>query len=154
MANRGVLRAMSRPVICSLVAVALCGWTVQGAAAPIAAPAVLPASQRTACRIPPGAAYAEPVFLGYACRDRECNGHKSGFAWAERNGITDARECEASPNPAFVEGCRAFAEEAVTPEQAGFEWARENELEETCRCGGAGPAFAAGCAAYVSESGR
>ena len=75
-------------------------------------------------------------------------------AWAERNAVTDARECGASPNPAFVEGCRAFVEEAVTPEQAGFEWARENELDETCRCRGGGAGFEAGCAAYVTESGR
>ncbi len=49
-----------------------------------------------------------------------------------------------------MEGCRAFAEEAVTPEQAGFEWARENELDDTCHCPGAGPGFEAGCAAYVT----
>lgn len=100
------------------------------------------------------APYAAPVFLGYACRDRECNAHKSGFAWAERNGVTDVGECAASPNPAFVEGCRAYAEETVTPEQAGFEWARENELDDTCRCRGGGTGFEAGCAAYVTESGR
>jgi hypothetical protein len=49
-----------------------------------------------------------------------------------------------------VEGCRAFAEEAVTPEQAGFEWARDNELDDTCQCPGAGPGFEAGCVAYVT----
>lgn len=98
--------------------------------------------------------YTAPVFLGYACRDRECTAHKSGFAWAERNAVADAKECAASPNPAFVEGCRAFVEETVTPEQAGFEWARENELDETCRCRGGGTGFEAGCAAYVTEGGR
>ena len=36
------------------------------------------------------------------------------------------------------------------PEQAGFEWARENEIEDTCDCTGAGPGFDAGCAAYVT----
>lgn len=98
--------------------------------------------------------YAAPVFLGYACRDRECTTHKAGFAWAERNGVTDVGECAASPNPAFVEGCRAYAEETVTPEQAGFEWARENELDDACRCRGGGAGFEAGCAAYVTEGGR
>lgn len=138
------------------LAVALALWSAAtlGAGTPAPTIAGTAGDRPPACRSPAGVPYAPPVFLGYACRDRECNGHKSGFAWAERNGVTDARECEASPNPAFVEGCRAFAEEAVTPEQAGFEWARENELDETCRCRGGGAGFEAGCAAYVTESGR
>lgn len=94
--------------------------------------------------------YAPRGFLGYACRDDRCNSHKAGFDWAERNGIADARVCTSRNDPGFEEGCRAFAEEAVTPEQAGFEWARENELDDTCHCAGAGPGFEAGCAAYVT----
>lgn len=94
--------------------------------------------------------YAPRSFLGYACRDDRCNSHKAGFDWAERNGIADARACTSRNDPAFAEGCRAFAEEAVTPEQAGFEWARENELEDRCHCAGAGAGFEAGCAAYVT----
>ena len=89
-------------------------------------------------------------FLGYACRDDRCNSHKAGFDWAERNGIADPRACTSRNDPGFVEGCRAFAEEAVTPEQAGFEWARESGLDDTCQCAGAGPGFEAGCAAYVT----
>ncbi len=95
-------------------------------------------------------AYAPREFGGYACRDDRCSSHKAGFDWAERNGIADARACASPRDPAFVEGCRAFAEEAVTAEQAGFEWARENEIEDTCDCAGAGPGFDAGCAAYVT----
>lgn len=94
--------------------------------------------------------YAPRGFLGYACRDDRCNSHKAGFDWAERNGIADALACTSRNDPGFVEGCRAFAEEAVTAEQAGFEWARENELDDTCHCAGAGPGFEAGCAAYVT----
>lgn len=94
--------------------------------------------------------YEPRGFFGYACRDDRCNSHKAGFDWAERNGIADARACTSRNDPGFVEGCRAFAEEAVTPEQAGFEWARENELDDTCHCLGAGPGFEAGCAAYVT----
>ena len=94
--------------------------------------------------------YAPRGFLGYACLDDRCNSHKAGFDWAERNGIADALACTSRNDPGFVEGCRAFAEEAVTPEQAGFEWARENELDDTCHCTGAGPGFEAGCAAYVT----
>ena len=98
----------------------------------------------------PRPAYAPRAFLGYACRDELCNSHKAGFDWAERNGIADARTCATRNDPAFVEGCRAFADEAVTPEQAGFAWARENELEDPCHCNGAGTGFAAGCEAYVA----
>jgi hypothetical protein len=94
--------------------------------------------------------YAPRAFLGYACRDDRCSSHKAGFDWAERNGIADARACTSRNDPAFAEGCRAFADEAVTAEQAGFEWARENELEDHCHCAGAGPGFEAGCAAYVT----
>jgi hypothetical protein len=94
--------------------------------------------------------YAPRGFLGYACRDDRCNSHKAGFDWAERNGIADARTCTSRNDPGFAEGCRAFAEEAVTAEQAGFEWARENELDDTCLCAGAGLGFEAGCAAYVT----
>jgi hypothetical protein len=90
--------------------------------------------------------YVPRGFLGL---DDRCNSHKAGFDWAERNGIADARACTSRNDPGFVEGCRAFAEEAVTPEQAGFEWARDNELDDTCQCPGAGPGFEAGCAAYV-----
>lgn len=93
--------------------------------------------------------YAESSFLGYACRDAECAAHKAGFAWADGQGISDAAACIDAEDAAFVEGCRAFAELAVTAEQSGFEWARDNELGDDCLCGGAGPRFAAGCEAYV-----
>jgi hypothetical protein len=98
--------------------------------------------------------YAESSFLGYACRDSDCAAHKAGFAWADRQGLTDVAACVDAEDGAFVEGCRAFAELTVTAEQSGFEWARENELADDCRCGGAGPRFAAGCEAYVGAFGR
>jgi hypothetical protein len=116
---------------------------------PIGAPARSGAADACSCAAA-RRVYAPRGFLGYACRDDHCNSHKAGFDWAERNGIADARTCTARNDPGFVEGCRAFAEEAVTPEQAGFEWARENELDDTCHCAGAGPGFEAGCAAYVT----
>ncbi len=99
-------------------------------------------------------AYAQGSFLGYACRDAECAAHKAGFAWADRQGLSDAAACVDAEEAAFVEGCRAFAELAVTAEQSGFEWARENEVADDCLCGGAGPRFAAGCEAYVGGFAR
>jgi hypothetical protein len=94
--------------------------------------------------------YALRAFFGYACRDEECASHKAGFAWADRGGITDPEACREAEDDAFNEGCRAFADDAVTAEQAGFEWARENEVVDACLCGGAGPRFEAGCQAYVT----
>jgi hypothetical protein len=91
--------------------------------------------------------YAPWVFFGYAC-DGRCRAHKAGFAWAERNGIGNPAAC-AGRDDGFTEGCRAYAEYAVTAEQAGFEWARENEVADACDCGGAGNAFRAGCEAYL-----
>lgn len=109
----------------------------------------------SACPIEPGHAAQPPrSFLGYACREPECAAHKAGFAWADRQGIADSAACADADDAAFGEGCRAFAELAVTAEQSGFEWARANALPDDCRCGGAGPRFAAGCEAFVRAFGR
>ena len=103
---------------------------------------------------PPPEAQAVATFLGYACREPDCGAHKAGFAWADRHGVTDAAACVEADDTAFGEGCRAFAERAVTAEQSGFEWARANALPDDCSCGGAGPRFAAGCEAFVRAFGR
>ncbi len=99
----------------------------------------------------PSASPASPPrdFLGYPCRDQRCGSHKAGFDWAERNRITAARACVTRNDAAFTEGCRVFAEQVVTAEQAGFQWARENDLVDPCQCAGAGARFEAGCEAYV-----
>jgi hypothetical protein len=105
-----------------------------------------------ACVVVERTAYAPWVFFGYLCAST-CLEQKAGFAWADRQGIADADAC-ISGGRAFVEGCRAYAESAVTAEQAGFEWARENELADACACGGAGRAFGEGCSAYVESVGE
>jgi hypothetical protein len=97
---------------------------------------------------------AAGTFFGYACRDVGCSGHKAGFAWADQRGIHAARACDDVPEGVLIEGCRAYTEEVVTVEQAGFEWARDNEVADPCRCRGAGPRFEAGCAAYASSFAR
>lgn len=102
-------------------------------------------------RVPPAGLSAS--FLGHACRDDECAAHKAGFAWADRNGITDPSACDEAEDPAFADGCRVFAVAEVTAEQAGFAWARDNALDDPCRCDGAGPRFAAGCEAFVKTTG-
>ena len=99
-------------------------------------------------------AQARHTFLGYVCREPECAAHKAGFAWADRHGITDSAACADADDAAFGEGCRVFADLAVTAEQSGFEWARANALPDDCSCDGAGPRFAAGCEAFVRAFGR
>jgi hypothetical protein len=95
--------------------------------------------------------HAAPLsFLGRVCRDDDCAGHKAGFAWADRNGIADPRDCAEAEDPGFVEGCQAFAAATASAEQAGFAWARDNGLEDRCHCAGAGPRFEAGCEAFVT----
>lgn len=92
--------------------------------------------------------YETRSFLGYACTG-DCESHNKGFAWAERHGIADTAACALDESDA-VDGCRAYAASAVTPERAGYDWALENELTSACDCLGAGPGFEAGCRAYVA----
>lgn len=48
-------------------------------------------------------------FGGYECTDN-CSGHKAGFEWAERNGITDEYEC-VSNSASFDEGCAVYVDD-------------------------------------------
>jgi len=52
---------------------------------------------------------AMTTFHGYAC-NTDCSGHESGYAWAERKGITDPDDC-GGKSQSFIEGCRAYADE-------------------------------------------
>ncbi len=49
------------------------------------------------------------TFHGYACKT-DCSGHKAGYAWAERKGITDPDDC-GGKSQSFIEGCKAYAED-------------------------------------------
>jgi len=104
---------------------------------------VLAAAQAADCHSASAVRYEPRNFLGYACED-DCQRHKAGFAWAERHRVTDAAAC-VHLESAETEGCRAFAEQSLTPEQAGYRWALENEVVDPCLCGGAGERFRAGC---------
>ncbi|HEX5649766.1 MAG TPA: hypothetical protein VFX69_08930 [Steroidobacteraceae bacterium] len=117
--------------------------------------ATAPATARaSACAEADRDPYAARSFHGHACHDGDCAAHKAGFGWADRQGLADPAACAEAEDAAFVEGCRAFAELAVTAEQSGFEWARENQLADDCLCDGAGPRFAAGCEAFVRGFGQ
>jgi hypothetical protein len=91
--------------------------------------------------------------MGYAC-EADCERHKAGFGWAERHRLTDPGSCE--PLDRFeAEGCRAYLEELLTPGQAGYRWALENEISDACLCHGAGERFRIGCRrAVVGRAGQ
>lgn len=47
-------------------------------------------------------------FHGYVCSD-DCSGHRAGYDWAERKGITLEDDCPDDSN-SFFEGCLAYIE--------------------------------------------
>lgn len=53
------------------------------------------------------------TFKGYPCT-KDCSGHKAGYEWAQRKGITDPSVCSGNSN-SFVEGCIAAAQESFDP---------------------------------------
>ncbi|RUX78264.1 hypothetical protein EN925_03800 [Mesorhizobium sp. M7A.F.Ca.US.006.04.2.1] len=54
-------------------------------------------------------AVAQQTFEGYDCT-AGCSGHQAGYDWAERNGISDANDCDGN-SQSFNEGCQAYVEE-------------------------------------------
>lgn len=54
-----------------------------------------------------GHAHAQ-TFKGYTCKS-DCLGHRAGYAWAARKGITDPSQCSGNSR-SFYEGCVAYAE--------------------------------------------
>ena len=49
------------------------------------------------------------TFKGSSCTG-DCLGHKAGYDWAEKRGITDPSDCGGN-SKSFIEGCRSYAEE-------------------------------------------
>lgn len=49
------------------------------------------------------------TFKGYQCT-QDCSGHKAGYEWAKKKGITDKINCTGK-SKSFVEGCYAYVEE-------------------------------------------
>lgn len=92
--------------------------------------------------------YEPRTFLGYGCED-DCQRHKAGFAWAARRRLSEPGSCDVL-GPAPEEGCRAFVEERLTPEEAGYRWALENEVVDPGECEGAGACFRRGCLQLVA----
>ncbi len=54
-------------------------------------------------------AYQHRTFGSYGCTD-DCSGHKAGYEWAERNGITDEYDC-VSNSVSFDEGCAVYVDD-------------------------------------------
>ena len=51
------------------------------------------------------------TFHGYTCTD-DCSGHKAGYNWAARKGLTSEDQCGGRSN-SFIEGCLAYVREQV-----------------------------------------
>jgi hypothetical protein len=47
------------------------------------------------------------TFKGFNCKD-DCSGHRAGYSWAMRKGITDTSQCGGN-SQSFYEGCLAYA---------------------------------------------
>jgi hypothetical protein len=105
---------------------------------------------------PADALGGEPrTFLGYACRD-DCGPEKDGYAWAEAHGVSDPAVCPTAVPPRirdWIRGCRAYAAETASAEEAGQRWATENEVGSVAECEGAGPRFRSGCLSGVAPGG-
>ena len=54
-----------------------------------------------------GRVSAERSFKGYVCT-QDCSGHKAGYEWARRKGISDPARC-GGKSQSFIEGCMAYA---------------------------------------------
>ena len=56
------------------------------------------------------------TFEGAACT-KDCSGHKAGYAWARKKGITSPEQCGGRSN-SFTEGCKLWAQEHQAPSNA------------------------------------
>ncbi|NBO19405.1 MAG: hypothetical protein EBV03_09305 [Proteobacteria bacterium] len=55
------------------------------------------------------------TFKGDECT-KDCSGHKAGYAWAQKKGITSPDQCGGKSN-SFTEGCRSWATEHQAPSE-------------------------------------
>ena len=97
--------------------------------------------------------YIDRVFIG-SCTNSRIEDLRTAAAVVVGKRVHPQVRAMVVPGSATVK--RQAEEEGLDRvfEQAGFEWARENELDDDCRCDGAGPRFAAGCEAFVRGFGR
>ena len=65
------------------------------------------------------------TFGGYECTE-DCSGHKAGYEWAERQGISDSNECGGN-SQSFIEGCMVFTQD---PSRAASEDDDGKEIDE------------------------
>lgn len=55
-------------------------------------------------------------FHGVPCT-KDCSGHKAGYAWAQKKGITSPQQCGGSSR-SFIAGCRIWVAEHHAPSDA------------------------------------
>jgi len=49
------------------------------------------------------------MFNGYDCTE-DCSGHEAGYAWAEKNDISDEYDCGGNSS-SFIEGCLSYVQD-------------------------------------------
>lgn len=59
---------------------------------------------------------ASKTFEGATCT-KDCSGHKAGYEWARKKGITSPEQCGGKSN-SFTEGCKIWAKERQAPSDA------------------------------------
>lgn len=52
---------------------------------------------------------SQKTYKGYECTG-DCSGHKAGYDWAQRKGITDPGDCGGNSS-SFIEGCKSYVGE-------------------------------------------
>jgi hypothetical protein len=59
-------------------------------------------------------------FRGYPCT-QDCSGHRAGYEWAQRKGLTSADQCGGKSN-SFIEGCRSAFEDQDDGDDDSDSW--------------------------------
>lgn len=98
---RGLLLLASIPAVVAITATAYLDSGVKPQ------PSKTPSAQATPYAAPP--IHLTRNFHGFPCKT-DCSGHEAGYAWAEKNDITEEDDCTGN-SESFIEGCIAWVAE-------------------------------------------
>lgn len=91
-----------------------------------------------------------------------------GYSWAEDNDIDNFDDCQYEFGTDDAEnGCNDYVKDNYTGyktfygydctedcsgHEAGYNWAKKNDINRTCKCNGSSQSFSEGCEAYVEKN--
>lgn len=94
--------------------------------------------------------------------------YDDGYEWAEDNDVSDFDDCQYEFGTSEAEdGCNDYVKENYSGYQtfygddctedcsgheAGYEWAEDNDIDDTYDCDGNSQSFIEGCESYVEEN--